>query len=362
MQTEQRMAEEVFNFTAEWFDEQAGLLRPFMILYFDRDQTIELHDTKKRTIFLKRQQYPSVTLQDLYVGNTVSIFSRQFKILKYGDAKTAAVFSQAKARSVVLLNTEATPNIGLLLEALHKANIVVSRLKMVLLSADAASAYLRSEERIAATVDSLTKAPVAVLSVVGADAARVIDDVAQSARVGRSGFFVSSNAQAAETQEAILFSAQNTATFDNCTTCVIKPHAIKSGAAGAIISAILNKGFEISAIEQFVLDQTSAQEFLEVYNTVVPEYSAMVQELCSGPSIAMELRAENAVNSFRSFAGPADPVIARALRPDTLRARYGSSKVQNAVHCTDLPDDGALESEFFFSIMQPSAGGAAGRQ
>jgi nucleoside diphosphate kinase len=35
--------------------------------------------------------------------------------------------------------------------------------------------------------------------------------------------------------------------------------------------------------------------------------------------------------------------LARKLRPNTLRARFGKTKIQNAVHCTDLPEDGLLE-------------------
>lgn len=35
--------------------------------------------------------------------------------------------------------------------------------------------------------------------------------------------------------------------------------------------------------------------------------------------------------------------IARHLRPRTLRAKFGINKVQNAVHCTDLPEDASLE-------------------
>lgn len=35
--------------------------------------------------------------------------------------------------------------------------------------------------------------------------------------------------------------------------------------------------------------------------------------------------------------------ISRHLRPNTLRALYGKDKVKNAVHCTDLPEDGVLE-------------------
>ena len=35
--------------------------------------------------------------------------------------------------------------------------------------------------------------------------------------------------------------------------------------------------------------------------------------------------------------------IARHLRPGTLRAMFGKDKIKNAVHCTDLPEDGLLE-------------------
>ena len=47
--------------------------------------------------------------------------------------------------------------------------------------------------------------------------------------------------------------------------------------------------------------------------------------------------------------------IARHLRPRTLRAKFGKSKIQNAVHCTDLPEDAALEvlfyAPFIFSLQ-----------
>jgi len=105
-------------------------------------------------------------------------------------------------------------------------------------------------------------------------------------------------------------------------------------------------------MEMFTLDKATSEEFYEVYKGVVPEYTALTEHMTTGPCIALEVRQENAVKSFRDLVGPADPEIAKNLRPNTIRARFGLDKVKNAVHCTDLPEDGTLESEYFFSILQ----------
>ena len=50
--------------------------------------------------------------------------------------------------------------------------------------------------------------------------------------------------------------------------------------------------------------------------------------------------------------GPHDPEIAKYLRPNTLRAQFGLERVRNVVHCTDLAEDGVIECEYFFNILQ----------
>ncbi|KAJ1561912.1 Nucleoside diphosphate kinase 7, partial [Nowakowskiella sp. JEL0078] len=60
---------------------------------------------------------------------------------------------------------------------------------------------------------------------------------------------------------------------------------------------------------------------------------------------------EDAVSEFRELCGPTDPELGRQLRPNSLRAQFGTDKVLNAVHCTDLPEDGSLEVQYFFSIL-----------
>ena len=51
---------------------------------------------------------------------------------------------------------------------------------------------------------------------------------------------------------------------------------------------------------------------MQVYRGVVSEYKEMVNQLMSGPCVAMEIvatdRCEDVVSSFRELAGPADPV------------------------------------------------------
>lgn len=58
------------------------------------------------------------------------------------------------------------------------------------------------------------------------------------------------------------------------------------------------------------------------------------------------------VEAFRQLAGPRDPELARVLRPHTMRARFGVSRVRNSIHCTDLVEDGQLEASYFFSVLQ----------
>jgi hypothetical protein len=45
---------------------------------------------------------------------------------------------------------------------------------------------------------------------------------------------------------------------------------------GEVLNAILNCGIAVTAIEMFDIDLVAAEEFLEVYKNVVPEYTVRV--------------------------------------------------------------------------------------
>jgi nucleoside-diphosphate kinase len=72
-------------------------------------------------------------------------------------------------------------------------------------------------------------------------------------------------------------------------------------------------------MEMFYLDRPTIEEFYDVYKGVLPEYVPLIEHLAGGPCIALEVRQENVVNTFRQFAGPHDPEIAKHLRHHSIR-------------------------------------------
>ena len=146
-----------------------------------------------------------------------------------------------------------------------------------------------------------------------------------------------------------------TATFTNCSLAIMLPHILSDRLAlGNIILDIQRAGLDITALELFCISKADASDFLEVYRGVVSDFQKMVLNLSGGPIIAMEISSpeDDVVTKLRNVCGPSDPELARVLRPNTIRAKYGIDKIRNAVHCTDLEDDGVLEVQFFFNLLQ----------
>ena len=64
----------------------------------------------------------------------------------------------------------------------------------------------------------------------------------------------------------------NTALYNDVTCCVIRPHIVSAGMAGAVIFEIQKAGFEVSAALAVNFTKPNAEEFLEVYKGVLQEY------------------------------------------------------------------------------------------
>lgn len=355
-----------YCFLTEFFDSAAALVRKYHLFFFPSDNSVELYDIKNKRTFLKRVAFPALALKDIYIGASLSVYGRQLKVVDFGDDATRSVLAQQKTRSLALLPPSAVKHsLGLIIDSVNKSGLVIGNMKTVYLTASQASKITSGTSSPFAKLTSSSAAEkkdrYLAMEIVGKDAQSTLASLAQAdAKDGNkalSSVHTSSSTQNAALELSYFFdsgaakSVEGTATFDNCTLCLIKPHAVKDGLAGQIIDYIQASGWEVSALEQFALDKTAAEEFLECYKSVLPDYASMVDQLASGPSIALEIRAEDAVETFREFCGPYDPAIGKLIRPKTLRAAFGSTKIENAVHCTDLAEDGQLECEFFFSLQ-----------
>ncbi|KAJ8346324.1 hypothetical protein AAFF_G00213870, partial [Aldrovandia affinis] len=127
--------EERFAFLAEWFDPAACLLRQYQLLYYPRDGSVEMFDVKNQRAFLKRTRYEELGQQDLFVGNRVSVFTRQLSLVGYGDQYTASKLGSKKERTLAMMKPDAVANqIGEIFQAIHDAGLIVTKAKMTLLS------------------------------------------------------------------------------------------------------------------------------------------------------------------------------------------------------------------------------------
>ncbi len=129
------------------------------------------------------------------------------------------------------------------------------------------------------------------------------------------------------------------------TLAIIKPDAVASGRAGAILAHLEKGGFTVQALRMTRLNPAQARAFYAVHKER-PFYESLVSFMTSGPVIPMVLEAENAVPALRKAIGATDPAEAEE---GTVRALYAESKERNAIHASDSDENARNEIGFFFS-------------
>ena len=368
--------DERYAFIAEWYDPNAALIRRYQLLFYVADNAVEMYDLKNRRLFLKRSKCPHVKFEDLFLGAVVNIHSRQLTIVAFGDEFTTKKLSSKKEKTFGLIKPGCVDKMGDILERVSKEGFIVTQLKMVQLTQKEAAEFYREHEGkpfFSNLLDYMTQGPIVAFEIMGADAvakwreilgptdssvARQEAPDSIRAQFGtdktRNACHGADSVESAKREADFFFGAKrrkNTAKLCDTTLGIVKPHAVIGGLTGGIMNEIHLAGLEITAVQLHNIEKVNAQEFYEVYKGVVAEYNQMVEELSSGPCIAMEISGNNAHGAFRELVGPSDPEIARHLRPHTVRAKFGQDKIKNALHCTDLPDDSTLEVEYFFKIL-----------
>lgn len=72
--------------------------------------TLLQFDIKNHRMFLKKTRIETIRPEDLYIGNTVNILSRQMNFVDYGDDFTRARLSHKKERYLQKKDASFYPN------------------------------------------------------------------------------------------------------------------------------------------------------------------------------------------------------------------------------------------------------------
>lgn len=279
-----------------------------------------------------------------------------------------------------MVKPEAKNFVGEIISTFERHKLFVKKLKMLKLQALAAVQFCNaktSDDNVSQLMDNITSGLVVVMEVLGECALEQLgkicgpDDFEEAkknypaclrALYGldciKCGILYPKDSATNQKDLEFFFPKMNDqmkvqAKLHKSTLCIIKPHAVKEGKIGAMIKMITDNGFTITAMKMIHLDRKQCEEFYEIYKGIVGEYLQMVTQLQSGSCLALEIQGQDddIQPRFRAFCGPADPQVAKVLRPQTLRAVFGVDKVLNGVHCTDLREDTMLELEYFFKIL-----------
>ncbi|HYS54071.1 MAG TPA: nucleoside-diphosphate kinase [Thermoanaerobaculia bacterium] len=131
----------------------------------------------------------------------------------------------------------------------------------------------------------------------------------------------------------------------NRTLTIIKPDSVRKGNLGKIISRLETDGFTILGIKKMGLSQKQAEAFYAVHRQR-PFYRDLVKYMVSGPVFVAALQRDDAVARLRKLMGATDP---KKADKGTIRAEFGESIEQNAIHGSDSDDNAKIEISFFFS-------------
>jgi len=125
---------------------------------------------------------------------------------------------------------------------------------------------------------------------------------------------------------------------------LIKPDAVRRGLAGAIISRFESKGLSIVAMELRKMTGEAADP-LYAEHLERPFYPPLRLFITSGPSVAMIVEGDEAVDVVRALNGATD---GRQAEPGTIRGDFGLSNRENLVHGSDSLESAKREIAIFF--------------
>ncbi|MBX4205245.1 MAG: nucleoside-diphosphate kinase [Candidatus Doudnabacteria bacterium] len=133
------------------------------------------------------------------------------------------------------------------------------------------------------------------------------------------------------------------------TLAIIKPDVVSKGKIGAVITMIEESGLQI---DQMTVTWLYSHIWEKFYAEHVGKsfFDGLIEFMDSGPSVALVLRGENAIQRLRDLNGATNPAKAA---DGTIRRRFGTPDggPRNAMHGSDSPESFERELELLFPQM-----------
>lgn len=323
--------ERILSFIAEWFDPQPQIIKRYLLKYHCATHEVEMKDIQTKRSFLKKTKIPPALKEsDFQLGAKILFLARDLQLTEYADSLTRQFLESTDELTVCVLLPSLYESLGEVVSLIEsKGGFTLVNMKSICLRMDGELEAVTNLLNVDFN-DILQPQPMVAMSFRGSNSIAAVNSLIQSSTFASRLIACPDNANEALVYNNFFFMDQKfdtTATFEECTCCVIKPHAVKDRLVGSIIHDIQSRGFVLSALAMFRLERASAAEFLEVYGGVFPEYSEMVDEMCSGSVVALEVRLEpqlllastsehpslEVVDKFRAHAGPWDVTMGEKI-------------------------------------------------
>src|SRR5262245_46408973 len=128
------------------------------------------------------------------------------------------------------------------------------------------------------------------------------------------------------------------------TLVLCKPDCVERGLVGEVIGRFERKGLKIVALEQRLLDRSTAERHYAEHDGK-PFFGDLVDFITRSPLVAMVVEGPDAWKVVRALMGVTNP---RDAAPGTIRGDLAIELTENLVHGSDGPESAAREIALFF--------------
>ena len=124
-------SQEKLCFLVCWNDKVSDSVRNFQLNLYTSDSSVDMYDMQRKRMFLKKTTTDQINQSDLYIGNTITLFSRVLNIVDFGDEVTRNNCAQEQQSTLALIKPGSLDQMGPILTEIQQAGFTLARTKMV---------------------------------------------------------------------------------------------------------------------------------------------------------------------------------------------------------------------------------------